>query len=100
MPKSDQQALLLLAEGEWLREFVLTAEGHPLLSSWEAYFVRDIRTIWVAGVIRKRVSKKQAQVIRQIWEKVQIEPRDAYEDALIGTVDETQDLDEFEDQDL
>lgn len=71
-----------MAEREWLAEFVRAAEGHPALTSYEARFVQNIRIKWVGGLRQRRVSNKQAAVIREIWAKVEIEPRDAAEAAL------------------
>jgi hypothetical protein len=98
MARGDAQRAALLAEREWLAEFVRAAEGHPLLSEFEALFVHDIRVTHVTGVgvVRwkpreevhgvspRRVSNKQAEIIRAIWAKVEIEPRDAQDDALSG----------------
>jgi hypothetical protein len=94
MARGDAQRATLLAEREWLAEFVRAAEGHPLLSGFEARFVHDVRVQYVTGqgstrrdgevtsVNPHRVSKRQAEIIREIWEKVKIEPSDARDDAL------------------
>lgn len=78
---SKKRRLELLAEQEWLREFVRMAEGHPILSASETAFVQGIRVTYLAGDYAYRVSDKQRAMILDIWIRTKPEPDGAWEDA-------------------
>jgi hypothetical protein len=79
---------------EWLREVVTAAEGHPILTPREARFVHDIRVKYVEGPDYRRISDRQAEVMRRIQRKVEPEPDAAWEDAQWARVDLGEDSDD------
>lgn len=74
----------LVAEQEWLREFVRQAEGHPSRTASDEYFVANIRRKYVHGDYNCHVSEKQRKWILDIWERVKLEPKEVWEDYLMG----------------
>jgi hypothetical protein len=85
--KSNQLHLAALAEREWLREFVQSAQGDPRLTAEEEHFVAHMRQFVeqidrYAGVSDDwRLSHKQAEYVRRILAKIDSKPEDGEEDS-------------------
>jgi hypothetical protein len=84
--KSNQLHLAALAEREWLREFVRSAQGDPRLTADEEHFAAHMRQFVeqidrYAGVPDDwRLSHKQAEHVRRILAKIHSEPADGEEE--------------------